>query len=385
MSMSSATRPAAGGARRVAGAAGLALVLLVPLSVIFTQFWVARTEDLTFNQDERRGVEYLGPLTDLLSTVTEQQSGVVHGRSVVTLAVQRSVAGVDAADRRLGARLQTTQRWNQLRQLILEVTGRTFTSPTEAYTAYSGVVDLAVALVRRAGDTSNLILDPSIDAYYVMNATLLRIPLVLVDSGRYADLAKIVSSSGRSTDPESLAQLASVRSQILAGADDLSAGLEKSFESTSSNTLGPGLLRQLDDFRTAVDAVAPRGSPVSGGSAADQDPAAIEGNQDTLQRVALALDRAGLGQLELLVKTRVDAITRQRMYSVAALLAGVVVSVVVVVWLGPVRRPASGEPPPRQAGRHGERAEAGSVDARELVASSGMALSARRGGARAAR
>jgi hypothetical protein len=385
MSMSSATGRVAGRARRVAAGLGLALVLLVPLSVMFVQSWTARTDDLTFNQDERRGVEYLGPLTDLLSTMTEQQSGVVHGRSALVPAVQRAVAGVDAVDRRLGARLETTQRWTQLRQLILDLTGRTITKPDEAFTAYSAVVDLTVALVRKVGDTSNLILDPKIDAYYVMNATLLRIPEILVESGQYSDLVKIVLSNGRSTEPERLAQLASARGQITAGADDLSAGLEKSFESTDSNTLGPALLRQLDDFRTAVDAVAPRASPVQPSSTAGLDADEIDRNQDNLQRLTLALDAASLGQLDLLLKTRIDAIARQRRYAMAALLAGVVVSAVVVVWLRPAPPPRLAGPAPRPAGRHGERPHAESVDARELVASSGMPVSGRRGGARAAR
>ncbi len=390
MSMSSATATAtatargAGGIRRIVAVLGLAIVLLAPLSVIFTQFWVARTADLTFNEDERRGVEYLGPVTELLSTVTEQQSGIVHGRGVVTAAVQQAVAGVDAVDARLGVPLQTTQRWTQLRQQILDLTGRGSMPRDEAFTAYSGVADLAVALIRKAGDTSRLILDPSLDAYYVMNATLLRLPEMLVSSGRYADLVKIVSAAGQLTEPDSLAQLASVRSQILGSADDLVAGLEKSFESTTSNTLGPALLRQLDNFRTAVDAVAPRALPVQAGPAL-RDPAVVESDQDTLQRVALALDSAALGQLDALLKTRVDTISRDRLYAMAAMLAGVLVSAAVVVWLGPTSRSAPAEPPPRPTGRHGERPGAESVDARDLVASSGMALSARRGGARATR
>src|SRR6266568_3655835 len=162
MSMSSATGPA-GRTRRIAAAAGLAIVLLVPLLVIFTQYWTSRTQDLTFNQDERRGVQYLLPLTDLLSTMTQQQSAVVHGRGVLTL-----------------------------------------------------VVDLAVQLVRKVGDTSNLILDPAIDAYYVMNATLLRIPDVLVDSGQYSDLVKIANAAGKAVDLTTLAELASARGQVQA-------------------------------------------------------------------------------------------------------------------------------------------------------------------------
>src|SRR5205823_11640456 len=118
MSMSSAT------ARRIVAAAGLALVLLVPLAVVFTQFWNSRARDLTFNEDERRGVRYLGPLTDLLSTVVQQESAVVHGRTVVTAAVEQAVTAVDSVDRQLGARLQATPRWTQLRQQVLALTGR---------------------------------------------------------------------------------------------------------------------------------------------------------------------------------------------------------------------------------------------------------------------
>jgi hypothetical protein len=385
MSTSSATRPAAGGARRAAAAVSLAIVLLAPLSVIFTQFWISRSDDLTFNEDERRGVEYLGPLTGLLSVVTEQQSLAIQGSQVVTSSVRQSVAAVDAVDAKLGARLHTTQRWTQLRKLVLDATSRTFAGRNNAFVSYSGVVDLTVALIRKVGDSSNLILDPKIDAYYVMNATLLRIPMVLVDSGRYTDLVKIVLTSGRSEDPDSRAQLASMRGRILTGADDLSDGLEKAFESTDSNTLGPGVLRQLDDFRTAVDAISPRASIPQAAATAMLDPEAVDSDQDALQQVTMGLDQAALGQLDALLKARVDAIARQRLYAVVALLTGVLVTAgVVAMWFGPARRHAGDAPPPMTV-RHGERADAESVDPRDLVASSGTALPARPGGARAAR
>jgi hypothetical protein len=376
MSMSPATRPT-GRVRRTAAAVGLGIILVLPLGVIFAQLWVARAADLSFNQAERRGVRYLGPLTDLLDTVTQQQSGVVHGRGVIAGDVDQTVAAVDAVDREVGAPLQTTQRWVQLREQILQLTDRADLAPADAFTAYSGVVDLVVQLIRKVGDASNLILDPRTDTYYLMNATLLRIPEVLVESGRYTDLVRIVAGTPRATDPDTLAQLASVRAQVLAGADDLTEGLRKSFEATASNSLVPTLLRQLDEFRANVDKVAPRVSPVQAAPARSPDPTAVQPAQDDLQRVALALDGTALGQLDVLLKTRVDAISRQRRYAEAALLVGVLASVFVVVWLGPGRRALR---PPR---RHGDRAA--TVDARELVATSGMPLPARRGGARAAR
>jgi len=394
MSIPPATAAKAGvarGVRRAAAAVGLAAILVAPLSVIFTQFWNARTADLRASEDERRGLQYLGPLSDFISTVSDQQSDVVHGRTVETLAVQQAIAGVDEVERSVGARLETTQRWDRLRQSALEVTGRTFTDPRDAFTAYSGVLDVALAMVRRVGDTSRLILDPSIDSYYVMNATLLRVPLILADSGRYSDLVRLASSR-RSVDAGELAQLASMRNIVLAVADDMVTGLEKSFESTTSDTLGPALVRQLDEFRTAVDAVAPLTSMVEDAPSTAPDPRQVERAQDDLQRVTLRLDHAALSQLDVLLKARVDRIARDQLYAVLALLAGLLVSVAVAVWLGPARRPTG--PPHRSTGRHGEHGEhgghgehavAGSLDARELATSPGLALSAWRGGSRAAR
>ena len=380
------------GVRRAVATVGLAAILLAPLSVIFTQLWNARTADLRSSEDERRGLQYLGPLSDLISTVSEQQSDVVHGRSVETLAVQQAIAALDEVDQSVGGRLQTTQRWSRLRQSVLEVTARTFTDPRVAFTAYSDVVDVALAMVRRVGDTSRLILDPSIDTYYVMNATLLRIPLILVDSGRYSDLVRLATSR-RSVGAGDLALIAGMRTRILAVADDLVTGLEKSFESTTSDTLGPALVRQLDDFRTAVDAVTPRASLVQDVPSAAPDPRTVERAQDDLRRVTLNLDKAALSQLDVLLRARVDTIARDQLYAVLALLAGLLVSVAVAVWLGPARRRPTG-PPRRPSGRHGEHGEfaghdehevAGSLGARELAGSPGMTLSARLGGSRAAR
>jgi hypothetical protein len=382
MSMSSTTR--AGAARRLVAGTGLVLLLLVPLAVIFRQFWTSRTQDLAFNQDERRGVQYLGPLTALIGAVAQQQSAAVHGRSVATAAVEQAVAAVDAVDRELGGRLQTTPRWTELRQQVLAVAGRGFEpNPIAAYTSYSGVGALAVQLLRKVGDTSNLILDPAIDAYYVMNAALLRIPDVLVQSGRYSDLVKIANATGKAADPTTLAELASACNDVQASAEDLDTGLRKAFEATESATLGPALLQQLDGFEIAVDALAPRFAVLSPTPAATLNPLIVEGAQGRVRQSTMDLDTAALAQLDLLLKARVDTISGQRREALAALLAGVLLTVAAVAWLGPGRRTGTGAP--RLGGRHGERPDVETIDARELVASSGLAVSARRGGGRAAR
>jgi hypothetical protein len=317
---STSTAPGRGSAR-VAAAVGVAVAVLVPLAVLFAQVWTSSGNGRSFTADERRGVAYLAPLTRLLSATTEAQSAAVRNRKVDAASVRSAVAAVDEVDRRLGRTLRTSDRWIDARQLLQQRLAVPSWTPPTAYTQYSDVNTKLLALTRTVGDNSRLVLDPAIDAYYVMNASLLRIPEILVDSGRYADLSVLFPTGGNDATK---AQLAAARNRIATDESDLSDGLLKSFAQTDSSRLAPGLTRPLDDFRTAVDAVAPSTSllaPVPERSVQD-----LIGNQDALQRAALDLQEASLSELDALLADRAAGYTRTRVVALAAAAVGVLVA-----------------------------------------------------------
>jgi hypothetical protein len=317
-STASARRPA-----RAAVAAAVAVAVLAPLAVLAAQVWSGTRSSLAFTADERRGVEYLRPLTKLLAVATEAQSAAVSGRQVNAAAVRAAVAEVQAVDDRLGRTLRTTDRWTTVRGIVEDRVSRTWTEPAEAYQQFSDLTTGLLELNRTVGDNSRLILDPGLDAYYVMNATLLRIPEILVDSGRYADLSTLTAGAGR-PDAAALAQLTAARNRVASDEADLSAGLVKAFTQTGSSTLGPALTRQLDDFRTAVGAVAPSNSLLA--PVPDRSPADLAADQAALQRSALALDQAALDQLDRLLAGRAGDERRARTIALVATGFGVLVA-----------------------------------------------------------
>lgn len=322
-----------------------ALAVLAPAAYLFSQVWTSNTETVRFNAAERRGVAYLGPLTQLLSAVTEAQSDAVREDPVDAAAVRRALAAVDRVDGRLGGQLRTTERWTAIRQTVVDRTSRGWPDPEAAYQQYSDLVTTLIELTRKVGDVSNLILDPRLDAYYVMNATLLRIPAIIVDSGRYADLAVLGNGS---TDPEVPARLTAARNRIAGDAQDLADGLVKAFGATASGTLGPGLTSQLDDFRTAVDAVAPSTSLLA--PTPQRTPSALAADQDELQAAAIALQQAGLTELDRLLEPRESAAARTRVLAVVAvaLVALVVLVAAVLVVLLPDRAAGGAADPAEQ-------------------------------------
>ena len=195
-STSSATGSATGRrAVRVAIGAALAVALLTPVAVLFTLVWSSTGDRMAFAADERRGVAYLGPLTRLLSVVTDAQAEAVSGKPINPEPVRAAIVEVDAIDAELGGQLRTTDRWTTIRGIIQERTGRRWNDTIEAYTQFSDLVTQLMELNRKVGDGSRLILDPQLDSYYVMNAALLRIPEILVDSGRYTDLSVLAAAT----------------------------------------------------------------------------------------------------------------------------------------------------------------------------------------------
>jgi hypothetical protein len=247
----------------------------------------------------------------------------VASKPVDTKAVSSAIAAVDDIDARLGGQLRTTQRWATIRAIVEERTRRAWPRPAEAYTQYSDLVTQLMELNQKVGDASRLILDPELDAYYVMNAAVLRIPEILVDSGRYTDLSVLNSASGLA-DAGSAAQLTAARNRVATNATDLSDGLVKAFGNTTSPTLGPGLTRPLDDFRTAVDAVAPSNSLLA--PAPERSLNDLETDQDGLQRAALTLQQAALGELDQLLTDREDDTGRARLIAVGAAVLGLLVA-----------------------------------------------------------
>lgn len=307
---------------RVAVAAVVAVALLAPATFLFSRVRDASTTTLEFHRAERRGVEYLAPLTTLLGVTARAQSAAVQNRPVDTRSVRAAVAAVDEVDARLGGQLRTTERWAAIKRTVQDRISRGWPDPQAAYEQYSDLTTTLRELIGKVADVSNLVLDPQLGAHYLMDAAVVRIPDVLVDSGRYLDVAYLTT---RRQDRDDVARLTAARDRIATDSEDLYAGLLRAFSAAGSATLAPRLTGLLDRFRAAVAQVAPSTSLLA------QPPRRttfdLLSDQDRLQRATLDLHGAALGELDRLVRQRESTAARTRVF---ALVAFVLVAVVVV-------------------------------------------------------
>ena len=364
--------------RRARGALALivAVGLLGPLAVVFAQFWLDGRDELAAVEQERRGVAYLRPLTDLLGHLMDAESAAVRRADIDAPELRAAIAAVDAADRQHGGALETGERWRTLRQRVASLADRPTTRAAPALTDYAETAQLAVDLIVKVGDTSGLVLEPQRDSYYLMDAVVRRLPEVVAGAGYLADLGEVV---GRNEETLLLA----ARDRVVAASEATETDLRRSLESTGRDTLGVALLGPADAFVGAAGAIGSAALLSSDGDQADEEELARLGR--SLRSAGVQLQAAGLGELDIILADRHADISGTRQRAAAVVLIGLLAAAVAAWFQLPRRDPSLGgaaegddEALPDGAeagGRHADRADGstesaegpGLIDARELL------------------
>ncbi len=355
------------------GAVGCLVLLTVGVALFY---FIAKgfSKDIAFATMERYGNQYQRPLEDLIENIPRHQ--LIARRY---LAGQKDLQGqmaevegkVDAAlkdlqtvDSQLGSVLQFTSeglakrkrdhcRWDILsKEWETLKTGLAAESVEDSDKAHTHLTGDVRTMITHAGDTSNLILDPDLDSYYLMDATLLSLPQTQDRLANIEMLGDDVLGSAKISDGQRI-QLA-VAAALLKEADldrtmgDLQTSLneDQNFNGTSealqrnlplagkeyskANEALIGLMRKIVD---APD------TPVS-----KAEFAAAAGEA---RKASFELWRTGVNELDVLLQKRIDDLAGVRLWALIltglALMAPVTIAVVVIRSTTGLLRGATGQ------------------------------------------
>ena len=174
----------------------ISFIFVLPDSIMLYLFITSINENIQFAKLEQVGNEYQRPLERLLDLVPQQRLDARrHARTGATPGMLARAREIDAAfdaveetDRRIGQQLGFTPEGLAKRQRqgcdVASVRGeweklRAANGPELAGSRdpqYLQLIDHIRGMIAHAGDMSNLILDPDLDSYYLMDATLLALP-----------------------------------------------------------------------------------------------------------------------------------------------------------------------------------------------------------------
>jgi signal transduction histidine kinase/CheY-like chemotaxis protein/HPt (histidine-containing phosphotransfer) domain-containing protein len=302
----------------------ISLLFAIPLGLMMA-FWLGEIEDrLAFARKERAGVEYVVALRALLEPLELVQ--VLAGRdgadaaASLRLARERArlvdaAAAMDAVDARVGARLRTTELWQALRVRVVHPSVEPATLVAEV-----------LQMMAHAGDTSNLILDPDLDSYYLMDAVVLRLPAL----SRHLAAAGAVELDPAGSSGARQARLFASRGLALAERDAVDRGHAVAFRENPA--VRPALEPRLSASWAAVAAVLDPSSAAAGAEVARPRQADVLDRHLRGLGTIFAHHDAAATALDGLLTARMHALTGRR--EVLLVCLAVPLALVAYLWVG---------------------------------------------------
>jgi methyl-accepting chemotaxis protein len=224
----------------------IALVLIAPALYATWQFRAQQNAQIGFSAKERVGVQELVPAGRLLADLAHTRSLAVRAAAgdrqasgqlrAAQASVTRSSAALEAVDRRLGAELGTRAAWTKLRASIAQTLGARPLGSYAVLASYSSLTAGLLALIVRAGNESNLILDPDLDSSYAMDALVNKVPTVIDVAGRVADREFAMVAAGDTKEGERI-QLAVDQGVVGSALQATRTGLDTAYAETSDHSL----------------------------------------------------------------------------------------------------------------------------------------------------
>ena len=219
---------------------GLLLIFLLPFAVVVYQLIAEIDVGINFAQQERLGIQYNPPLRTLLEDV-QQHRGMVNGYlkgdtsfkekiSLKESEIEDDIRAIDAVDRKLGVTLQTTEQWRALKKNWQSFKGKALgIRDQESFDAHTVLIKEILSLMAHVADTSNLILDPVLDSYYLMDAVVNKLPYIIDTTGQARGLGTGIAAQQRISADEK-AQLNLLSGLIKNGNNSLGRGLQVAFQ-----------------------------------------------------------------------------------------------------------------------------------------------------------
>ncbi|WP_328463182.1 hypothetical protein OHA21_37275 [Actinoplanes sp. NBC_00393] len=305
----------------------LTVLVVLPTAALFLRVLNETSEQRSNTDLAKQGVEYLGALGGLITSLAESQSSALQNVSAEPASLTAAVARVQGVDERLGEDLDTSQRWAGLKEKIGRLPGVTGTSE-EIFQAHVEVSDLALALYATVRENSTLNRDPESDVWFLQQAVAVDMPETVTRVSRMGDLANMYAAAKRSQKPATFARFGYEVLAVQEAAAELTDNLQEAANDTDSATLSGNLVQNLDRFRRGVEA-ANRGANFAGGV---PDVSAMVTAQSTLTTALAALSNAVLTEMNTLLEDRSDEQTYRTIEAWALLGVAVALILVATFW-----------------------------------------------------
>lgn len=233
----------------------LTLITLLTASTIPYVTWQlvkAKSKDINFGQKEIYGTNYLPPLRKVHEQVAKHRGLVnrlLHGDNSTKDQIGMTEQAISAAFQALsaidtkevegttyGLLLESSDKTNALKREWEAVRAKSLssTNPQEAFEQHNRLMTSINDLIIHVGDKSNLILDPDLDTYYLMDAVIVQLPNT-ADAIEQARALMAGAITSKAITPAEQYQLSFQIARAQTTLSNVEAGMRKAFEANATN------------------------------------------------------------------------------------------------------------------------------------------------------
>ena len=182
-------------------------------------------------------------MADLIAKVEkEYQAGQENYTAGHLEAARQQLSSIEPIEARLGTALGTGQTYGAVGEALRAVDPAT--SGDAAIKAFNPVADAVQALITQIGNGSNLILDPDLDSFYVMDTWVVRVPALVDVIGRVGDRAAVLATASVAPTSADRIELALANGNVDTTAAAVTTDLKTAFDNTADARLEPALTRR---------------------------------------------------------------------------------------------------------------------------------------------
>ncbi len=221
----------------------LVLLPLIPLVWTVAAYASTQGERINFAREEQAGVAYERPAIGLLTAVDSSWDAVRLGTQGSDLA--GALSAFKQAEAQYGSELKTSDAAAAAVRAVEALGDGKVPSSDPRWPAAS---DAVMAVTTAAANNSNLILDPDLDSFYVMDAAVVRIPTLLDGA---AITAEVATSGKESTDRT--ANVAVELGAFVAAGDGLASDVATAVPATTNAEVAAAMKSANDVISVQVE------------------------------------------------------------------------------------------------------------------------------------
>ncbi|MBM2837930.1 MAG: domain S-box [Deltaproteobacteria bacterium] len=223
-----------------AAMAGLFLLFALPLIILLYIEFNEINKWIDFTHKERIGVEYNRSLMRLLNNMMHRRGmGYAYLNGDISFSerlakeqtyIEDDIKAVEALNQKYGSVLMTDEKWKTIKnrwQGLIEK--KDLPAAKERFDNHTALIADIITLVSHVGETSNLILDPEITTYYLMDCLTFKLPLLIENLGQTRGIGAAAIKHRLGADEK--IRLITLSGQIISSLDSSNERIQKVFSS----------------------------------------------------------------------------------------------------------------------------------------------------------